>query len=243
VLILSWRSRMSCINCSRVLQTLLFQICPLTGSTIWGCINYLWAAHPFCLYSTVQRTCKGYCYGSQNFLYATYCLKLLNGDGYICFSVRLHDCYPLFSHKKLLWDVLIWYEKKSCDGGLIPLKKFWGFLVPSLEDRYLQPFSMAWSCCFSTKRKKMSATFLLYMAMFITIVPVDVWTCRNNGRVLPPEVMGYSGRWIWGTSATGQRVSCGECSCTQSTDEEPLACFYAHFIALVLRIYLSNGFG
>lgn len=158
VLILSWHSKMSCRNRSRVLQTLLFQICPLLGSTIWGCIDYLWATHPFGLHSTVQRTRKGYCYGNQNFLYDTCCQRHLNpvkpGYGCICSSVKLRDCYPLFSHKKLLWGILLWYENNSCNGVLYHLRNSGSFSVQSLGNRYLQPFSMAWSCCFPTKRKK-----------------------------------------------------------------------------------------
>lgn len=76
--------------------------------------------------------------------------------------------------------------------------------------------------------------------MFITILSVDHVNVQDRWGALPPEIMGCSGAWIWGTSATGQRVSWGDCSCMQSTDEDPLVWFYAHFIALVLEIYLSK---
>lgn len=94
------------------------------------------------------------------------------------------------------------------------------------------------------QEEKKSSTFLLHMAMFITIISVDHVNVQDHVQeALPLEVVGYSGRWIWGTSATGQWVTCGDCSCMQSTDEKPLVCFYAHFIALVLKIYVSNVLG
>lgn len=151
------------------------------GSAVRGCLNYLWATHPFCLHPAVQGPGQGHCSGKQHFLCATGCWGHLNPVSHGgCSSLRPPDCCPL--SESTLRNTT-WYEKNSCDGGPTPLEKFWGFCSSKCRKSVPPAFP------FYPKEKE-SAAFLVYLA--VPIITVTMWTVRSRGQEYP----GISWGWI-----------------------------------------------